>query len=96
MHRFGGGRRAEDELSVHRPVDEGVPVLLEAVDSPHLAKHRLLHNLLRDQLNTIWRPGQEVPSREKIHQIALWSKDYLLNHFLKVDFKVFHAPPFTD
>ena len=84
--------------ALHRYVDQhftNEELLLDAVDSSYLAKQRLHHSILRSELDMLWMPGQESPSREIIHQIALWSKDNLLNHFLTSDFEAFHTPPLT-
>lgn len=69
--------------------------LLDAVDSPYLAKQRLQYNALRSGLYMHWIPGQESPSRDTIHQLALWSRDHLLAHFLEEDYNTFHSSSFT-
>lgn len=84
--------------ALHRYVDQHFSheeQLLDAVDSTHLPKQRLLHNRLRCELDMLWMPGQENPCRDTIHQVALWSKDQLLAHFLDEDSNAFNSYPFT-
>lgn len=85
--------------ALHRYVDqhfENEELLLEAVGGPFYARQKLQHNALRDQLGVFWSPGQDSPPSEVIHDIAVWSKDCLLKHFLTADLEAFHSPPFTD
>ncbi|MHA1597704.1 MAG: bacteriohemerythrin [Alphaproteobacteria bacterium] len=84
LHRYVGQHFTNEEQ------------LLDAVGSPHFAKQCLQHNVLRSELSFFWVPGQEIPAHETIHELAVWSKEHLLNHFLTVDFKAFHEPPFMD
>jgi len=84
LHRYCGQHFENEEL------------LLETVNSPYYARQRLQHHALRYDLSTFWSPGQDSPPSEIIHEIAFWSRDRLLKHFLTADFKAFHSPPFTN
>lgn len=89
----------EIELAaLNRYVDqhfENEEILLETVGSSFLIKQRLLHDVLRNELKFFWTSGQDIPSRGIISELATWSRDKLLTHFLKADADAFNAPPFA-
>lgn len=75
----------EDTLFVlHRFVElhfKSEETILKAAYSKHLDIQRVQHNLLKQELNAFWAPGNPAPSKQVVLELIVWIDSQLLQHF---------------
>lgn len=84
----------EDTLIVlHRFVElhfESEETILKAAYSKHLDIQRVQHNVLKQELNTFWAPGNSAPPKQVVQELITWLDSHLLQHFKINDFAAFN------
>lgn len=84
----------EDTLIVlHRFVElhfESEETILKAAYSKHLDIQRVQHNVLKQELNTFWAPGNPAPSKQVVQELITWLDSHLLQHFKINDLAAFN------
>lgn len=88
----------EDVLTVlHRYIElhfANEEKLLKDACSKYLDIQRVQHNVLKQELNAFWEPGNPVPSKQEVCELILWIDSQLLQHFKVSDFSAFTDHPF--